>query len=123
MANDIASNPSNNQLANALDHLANIVITNKGTMATLTEHIKKLTHQNNALIKQNGMLITKIAHSMKHKPQKTNNATRKRENPTRIQQDIAGHTDSKSTACTTCKCVLTNYWATKCWQQFKTPWG
>ena len=81
MANAIAADPANNQLADALDHLANAGITDKGTMNTITEHIKALTNQNNALIEQNGMLITMIAHLTNPKQQTTSNTPKKKGKP------------------------------------------
>ena len=79
MANAVSTKHTNNQLADSLNHLANAAILDKGTMATLTEHIKTLTKHNSALIEQNGILINTIANLTNTKAQAINNAPKNKQ--------------------------------------------
>ena len=121
MANAVSTEHASNQLANALYHLANAAISDKGIMATLTEHINTLTKQNSAIIKQNGMLINAIAHLTNTYPQAINN-TPKNKKSYFDPNGYVGHTDKKSPEITTLKIVLTNFLAIRFSLHTRTNW-
>ena len=57
MANAVTNAHATDSLTKALDHLANVAILNKTTLAKLTNEINALSMQNKALIKQKKTLI------------------------------------------------------------------
>ena len=62
MANSLVSKEhSQNELTDALGHLANAAISDKTTLANLTIQMALINRQNQLLIEQNGMLIATIA--------------------------------------------------------------
>ena len=60
-ANAVTSENTANELADALDHLANAAVSDKTTVINLTNQVTELIRQNQMLIEQNGLLLKTMA--------------------------------------------------------------